>query len=207
MDTSILKTDAGDECGGLFLPLPSPEQEVETELRLSGCVFIVLLLLLGPALGSCNTLFGAPSDAHLQSVFVHHQKEFAELVAMCEQDRAVVRIAPGFTWLATDFSWPRNDIGLSPARWDEYRSLFRQLGIRGGVSRRTDYPAAIFFEVYAFGLVTDGSYKGFVYSVQQLYPQVKSLDDEAWRKLDPKKEHVIQFTRIGVNWYLFRERY
>src|SRR5271168_4225940 len=39
MGTSILKTDAGDECGGLFLPLPSPEQEVETELRLSGGVF------------------------------------------------------------------------------------------------------------------------------------------------------------------------
>jgi hypothetical protein len=103
-----------------------------------------LLLLLALALGSCNALFGAPSDAHLQSVFLHHQKEFAELVAMCEQDRALVRIAPGFTWLATDFSWPRNDIGLSPARWDEYRSLFQQLGIKGGVSRRTDYPAAIF---------------------------------------------------------------
>jgi hypothetical protein len=175
-------------------------------LKSSG-LLIVFSLLLSFALSSCSRLFGPPSDAQLQLAFVRHEKDFAGLVAMCEQDRTVVRIASAFTWLSTDASWPRKDIGLSPSRWSEYRSLFRQLRIRDGVSRRTEYPGAIFFVMYSSGLVTDGSYKGLVYSVQELNPQVKSLDDQAWSRLDPDGGHVIQFRRIGMNWYIFRERY
>jgi hypothetical protein len=176
-------------------------------LRALDAALCIVLLLTGSGLGSCSRLFGPPPDDQLCEVFVHHEEEFNKLVAMCEEDRRLIRIAPSFTWLKADASWPRSDVGLSSKRWSEYRSLFRQLGIRDGVTRNVDYPEAIFFLVYASGLVTDGSYKGFVYSTKVLSPEIASLDNGAWSRLDPKKGHVIQFRGIGANWYLFRERY
>ena len=50
---------------------------------------------------------------------------------MSNQDFRIVRIAPSFTWLDDDWSWPRpaSKWGLSETRWDEYRRLFREAGL------------------------------------------------------------------------------
>lgn len=193
-----------------FLPrTPWRNSDAHTRVMLTpfAGVVIALSLFLGAGLASCNGLSGPPSDARLRSTFMHHEGDFARLVSMCKQDRRVVRIASQFTWLAKNASWPRRDVGLTQARWNQYRSLFQRLGIRDGVSRRSDYPGAIFFIAYASGLVTDGSYKGFVYSTGELKPLAGSLDNGSWSRLDPKKEHVIRFKRLEAHWYLFRERY
>ena len=127
--------------------------------------FIVLcigLLSVSLALSSC-----APAtDRSLQERFFSHQEDFQKLLDMYQQDAHLVTIAPDYTLLDTDGSWPRKNIGISPERWQQYRQLFSELGLSGGVGRTDDYPGAIYFLVSARGFVapSPSSYKGYFYS-------------------------------------------
>jgi hypothetical protein len=94
-----------------------------------------------------------PNPADLQSLvnpdlepnFKQHVDEFEILLKMAEQDSRVNRIAADFTWLATSNKWPREDLGFSNARWDEYRAHFKSLSLTDGIVRTQDFPQAIFF--------------------------------------------------------------
>jgi len=167
--------------------------------------FLILfsLSLFQVPLGGCRALFGPPSDAQLESLFSSHEAEFNQLSVMAAQDQHLVRIASTFTWLDTDASWPRQNIGLSAARWNQYRELFESLGLRGGIVRSTDYPGVIFFQAYSFGLVTGGSYKGYAYSVSPLTPQLSSLDSVPVLSKGPS----IGFKQIRRNWYIYDEEH
>jgi hypothetical protein len=67
--------------------------------------------------------------------FERHESHFDQLAAMSNADfnrTNVTRVAFGFTRLADDWGWPRSSdrIGISPARWEEYRELFQRLELR-----------------------------------------------------------------------------
>jgi hypothetical protein len=143
-----------------------------------------------------------PSDAQLKREFAQRRGDFEKLVKMSDEDKHVIRIASDFTWLDTDASWPRNNVGFSPERWNAYRSLFGKLGISHGLSRREDYPSSVFFLVSGIGIVPSGSGKGFVYSGQPLFPIRDSLDH--FRPKDSNKD-IFTFELIAPNWYLFLE--
>lgn len=138
-----------------------------------------------------------PTDAELRRRFSAHRGEFEKLVKMAGEDQHVVRIASNFTWLDTDASWPRSNVGLSIEKWDAYRALFRTLKISGGIARQLDYPSSIFFLISGLGIVTSSSDKGIVYSPQSLSPTRNTLDD-----LEPTRR-AIYFERISPNWYIF----
>jgi hypothetical protein len=138
-----------------------------------------------------------PTDAQLKRKFTARRGDLEKLVKMADEDQHLVRIASNFTWLDTDASWPRNNIGMSPARWNAYRLLFEQFGIHGGISRRVDFPESVFFLVSGRGIVPSGSTKGIVYSLRQLSPIRESLDG-----LKPT-DKGLYFEKIDENWYLF----
>lgn len=128
--------------------------------------------------------------------------------AMASQDNHVVVIAPDRTELDTTSRWPRQNIGFSEQRWEQYRQPFKVLGIQKGIVRRDDYrPSTVFFIVEAHGPVTTGSYKGYVYSEEQLSPLVRSLNTLADEVYDKKAGHAIAFKQLAKNWYLYREEY
>jgi hypothetical protein len=152
---------------------------------------------------SCGCLFGGPSDAALQKKFFRNESQFNKLAQMSNEDWHVARITSGFTWLDTDASWPRSNIGFSPQRWNQYRELFSQLGISGGLSRRVDYPGTIFLIDCGSG-VLDGTDKGYAYSLRPLSPVVQSLDHVP-PNFYHAQGHAIAFKQVANNWYLYRE--
>jgi hypothetical protein len=155
----------------------------------------------------CLTGCGLISDSKLEQKFRSHSADFDQLVKMFEEDQRIVIIRPNLTTLDNDSSWPRKDIGISVERWNQYRKLFKELGLSQGLERRNDY-SAILLVADGSGPVTASSYKGYAYSERPVSPSLNSLDAK-W--LPPsvydKKGHAIVFKPIAKNWYLYREQY
>jgi hypothetical protein len=130
---------------------------------------------------------------------------FETLRSMAEQDSRLLRIAPDFTWLYNETKWPREEVGISESRWNDYRALFTKLFITEGIVRTTDFPGAIFFVAQTRGLCTGGSSDGYVYSSAPQSPVVKSpaeaLDAEARRNTGQHYAYV--FKTLKPNWYTF----
>lgn len=160
---------------------------------------IVVLFVFQLALSS-SFQNPAPTDETLATNFREHRTAFDSLREMSRADRSVIRIANDFTWLDTDSSWPRAEgkLGFSAERWDQYRQLFREGGLEGGILQ--DNEGGITYFIYRTqGLMTNGSLKGYAYSENDLTPLVNSLDDyESW----PKGKRVI-FKKLDGKWYLF----
>lgn len=146
-------------------------------------------------------------DPKLLANFDQNADEFANLVAMIEQDTHLIRIASDFTWLDSNSKWPRTNIGLSAERWNEYRSLFKKLSLSEGLVRTADFPGAIFFIARSRGLCTGGSSSGYVYSTNVLKPvtqsPAKDLDAEA--RENPNRYYAYVFKPLKPNWYAFYE--
>jgi hypothetical protein len=143
-----------------------------------------------------------PTDAELSQRLVDHRKDFEQLVAMAKADNELVRIAPDFTWTTSSVAWPRPDseLGFTPQRWDEYRHLFRALGLEAGILRPRDHRNTVYLLVQTKGLVTGGSTKGYAYSDTALEPRCNSLDK-------PIAVHTeICFKPLGGMWYLYLEQ-
>ena len=123
----------------------------------------------------------------LRSQFIEHQDTYQRLLTMFEEDSRLVRIAPDFTRLVDDRSWPRDDVGISLARWQEYRALFRAAGIPAGVERQDQ---KVFFYVSGAGLSVSGSTRGFVHAKNPS------------SKVNPNGEGIV-YVPIRGDWYLF----
>ena len=143
--------------------------------------------------------------SELESNFKRDSQVFETLYSMAKQDSRLIRIAPDFTWLENNTKWPREDVGFSESRWNEYRALFTKLSITEGLARTKDFPGAIFFVAQARGLCTGGSSDGYVYSSIPLSPVAKSpadaLDTEARHNAD--KGYAYVFKTLKPNWYTF----
>lgn len=154
-----------------------------------------------------------PTDLHslvspdLEPNFKQHADEFEKLLKMAQQDSHMNRIAPDFTWLDTSSKWPREDIGFTNARWDEYRSLFKNLSLTDGIVRTQDFPEALFFLARSNGLCTGGSGAGYVYSPAPLIlisaSPLEALDAEA--RKNPSRHYAYVFKPLKTNWYTFYE--
>jgi hypothetical protein len=124
---------------------------------------------------------------------------------MAEEDTHVIRIAGDFTWLDTDVSWPRKDVGISDQRWEQYRTLFRKAGVPNGISKDPE-SFKVFFPIASRGLVPTGQEKGIVYSRAALTPVLKSLDQTPPAELY-EKGHVLVFKPIKGHWYLYYQEW
>ena len=145
----------------------------------------ILLVLAGCGLRSENSL--------LQQ-FARNKGPIVQLFEMQLQDERVVRIAPTFTRLDKDWSWPRENIGFSEKRWGEYRALFERAGVTDGIQLDGNY---LFYFVSSAGLGIGGTSRGFVHSPQPPSPLVKSFDN------CPRQEGVC-FIAVEGQWYIFQ---
>ena len=164
---------------------------------------LFILCLVALAVG-CDLISGPshPSDEQLIQNFQKHEAEFNLLAEMSNQDSHVQRIAPTFTWLQNNAGWPRpeSELGFSKQRWDEYRRLFKELKVADGLARgEPQQPVMIFFFASSYGLVTGGSYKGYLYSTEEQTPIVDSPELE---QAEMKSNHSV-YKRLKGNWYLF----
>ena len=146
-----------------------------------------------------------PSDSLLRQRFIAHRPAFEHLVAMTRQDSLVIRIAPDFTWARDSITASLRSgstVGFTTKRWNEYRHLFRTLGIEAGtVWRPEDKPRVIYLIVQANGLVTSGSAKGYAVSAAHLMPACESLDVYATRT-----STGTCFKPLDGEWNLYFER-
>jgi hypothetical protein len=160
-------------------------------------------------------LTGPPYDATLERQFPGRESDLQQLVLMARQDEHLDRIAPDFTWLDTDASWPRANVGLSYERWNRYRELFRHAGLPVGIENtaiditgiESDSIDVIVFPIYTSGIVPAGSSKGYVYSEKPLSPIVASLDSmpRDLKPIYPSSTFYMAFKPFRKNWYIYRD--
>lgn len=149
----------------------------------SAAVFMATVAVLG-----C----GIESEDALRSRFTEHQAVFEELLAMFEADSHLVRVAPDFTRLRDDWSWPRENVGISDERWERYRRLFREADIESGIERHGDQ---ILFYMSTIGLAVSGRSRGVAYTRER---PLEISDD-----LDSRSGEGISYVPLHDEWYLF----
>jgi len=154
---------------------------------------LAVVLMSGLTLTAC----GHPSDASMEKRFAAHENDFEQLLEMSKADSQVARI-PAET--QNHGAGPSEKV-LTEQRWQAYRSLFQKTGLRGGIDRSPDYPAATFLIASYSGI----GIKGYVYSDVPLSPLVASLDGKLPPEVGPTKHGFIAFRPIkpNSNWYLY----
>ena len=174
---------------------------------LQTCCLALLSLFFFRGCDSVSVLGDSHSpDAKLIANFQSHEKDFDQLIQMAKEDPHVVRIASDFTWLDSDYHWPRPDsqIGFSQERWNEYRNMFSKLGLNGGLAWSWDH--SIFLTASAKGLTISGSEKGYVFSEKPLSPTFDSLDNMHQEIREGRvKPGLPVYRKIKDGWYLYYE--
>jgi hypothetical protein len=149
------------------------------------------VLLLALLIASCSN--SLPAEDSLRKGYAENKDTLVELLHMQMEDVRLVRIAPSFTRLDTDWSWPRKNIGISSDRWDRYRQLFRKANIADGIQLDGEY---LFYSVASEGLAIGGTSRGFVYTKKSPPILVDHL------RYCPRQEGVC-FVKIEPDWYIF----
>ncbi len=156
-----------------------------------GVITLTLLLLVHAC--SLTSEDALKSEDALRGQFEEHKNLIFEIQDMHRHDPKVIRIAPTFTRLDSDWGWPRKNIGFSEGRWNKYRALFQEAGIKDGIEQRNHYT---FYYVSSNGLALGGSEtsRGFAYT-EQPDNLVKSFDECGYG---------VCLIPLGKNWYLFQ---
>ncbi len=165
---------------------------------------LILLLVAGVACDPFNLDSPHPSDDTLIANFQKHEADFDKLVAMSNEDSKVIRIAYDFTRLENNWQCPRPDseLGFSKQRWDEYRRLFDELGLKSGLSRESDGTGpVVFLTAFSKGMVNRGSSKGYAHSDHDLKPVFASLDQDPVNIRNGQR-HGVAYRQIKPQWYL-----
>jgi hypothetical protein len=148
--------------------------------------------VLGLALLLCGC--GLKSETALRRQFADNKAVIAKILDMQQHDPKVVRIAPTFTRLESDWRWPRKNIGFSPERWSRYRALFQEAGITDGIQKDGD---EIFYFVSSQGLSVNGATRGFVYTESPPRHLVERFDACSRRE-------AVCYLALDKNWYLYQ---
>lgn len=158
-----------------------------------------------------------PLDDVMIRNFQSHRKEFETLLEMLKSDHEKGLRRVGDNWTRPE---DPTSIGITKERLDEYRSLFRTLGLENGLSNSWDDQRVIEFMASSFGLLNRGSTKGFCWYASPLPTGdsrvVQDLDlyvaqkREQWRKSfeatgRTPSEHFTIYRHIEDHWYLYWE--
>ena len=143
-----------------------------------------------------------PTDSEVEQAYNEHRGELEKLLKMAEEDAHVARIANNFTWLKNDHRWPREDVGLTPERWNEYRALFASVGAHEGMLQSRSPTLEVSFWFSTQGVLGRGSTKGIVYQTDAPDRLSDSLDHEALKG----SEDLTLYKELEKNWYIFLTR-
>jgi hypothetical protein len=174
-------------------------------LVLTGLAALLVLSLLWWGCGPVE-----PSDHLLALRFRVQRRGLERLVTMSDEDRQMSRIAPDFLWTQDRLQWPRpeSEWGISEARWDDYRKLFRQAHFPGGVIRGTTDTKVI---VWVWGIVAGGVSVSYLHCGS---PQNKSAPESpacAERKdagagmYGNSTSYGYHYKKLTDDWYILEE--
>jgi hypothetical protein len=149
--------------------------------RLVACVLVISVLLIT----ACSQ---KPTEKELRAQFFEHKTEINMLLKMQHEDSKVIRIAPTFTRLSNDWSWPRKEIGFSEKRWDEYRHLFILAKINNCLQKEKESVAFLV-----------DRWRGFIYFKKPPHDIRKSFEE-----CHMVKKSDTCFVPVDGNWYLFK---
>jgi len=155
-----------------------------------------------------ESLWSAPSDEALAKQFNQHRNDLEILASMAQKDSQVSRIAGDFIWRQDSAAWPRPEPewGITADRWNEYRKLFRKIGLTAGLNRDTQ--GNVYFIVYTEGSVVSGASKGFVYcertgvSGSAFLPCAEQRD---FGKYENPKGKGSEYRRLAQHWYTYSD--
>jgi hypothetical protein len=153
-------------------------------------------------------VWSTPSDEAMTKQFSRHRGGLEELAAMAKEDSPMSRIAFDFTWRQDSVAWPRpeSEWGITRDRWDQYRRLFRQVGVSEGLIQ--DRNGNIYFLVHTQGSVVGGSSKGFVYcrtikGSPDTFPACSEQHD--FDRHDDGKGNGIEYRHLSQSWYIYSD--
>lgn len=168
----------------------------------------ILLVWVLPILGCSGLISERYSDKEMIDFFLKNENSFNELAKMGDAESDVIRVADSFTRTKKSFAWPRpeSEWGITKTRWDEYRTLFARLGIKGGmdIADTEKFGRLTFFVMRSCGKFSDCSEreKGYVHSTSDLKPLVESIDSIP--KSARREDRI--YMSISPNWYIYENR-
>jgi hypothetical protein len=157
------------------------------------------------------------SDSVLSKNFFDHEDRFNQLVKMATEDSTALDVGisyvclkndhdwPPYIYLHEDKPWPEEELKFSKRRWNEYRSLFRDLSLNGGIGQKEDVPGVVFFKASSDSSEIDSAEtavteKGYVYSSTEINGSLTgSLDGIQINR------PAIFYKKLSRNWYLYYE--
>jgi len=168
-----------------------------------GTVAVVCVAALGMA-----WVWSTPSDEAMKRQFNRHKGELEELASMAKEDSVMSRIAFDFTWRQDSVAWPRpeSEWGITRDRWDQYRKLFRQVGVSAGFVQ--DENGNVYFLVHTEGSVVGGASKGFVYcrtTEASLNTYSACREGHDFGRSDDGKGNGNEYHRLSQGWYLYSD--
>jgi hypothetical protein len=166
---------------------------MEAKAMRTRLVLLAAALLIALAMPGCSR---HPSVAKLERLYFKNKTSLTNIVTMVHQDKALTRVAPGFTR-------PENPqtVGVSSNRVAEYRRLLRRAGITHGFESRVN-DETIEFIVSTWGFSVSGSVKGLAYVKNP--KSVKVVKDLKAVEGHPGGD-VEAFQHIEGNWYIYFE--
>lgn len=171
-------------------------------MRLSSRIGCFLLLITVMVSADCNYFLGVnrplPSDAAMEANLRQHKDDFIRLVDMFQRDANMLRIDFDWTHVVGESQSSKitGDPGITEERWNEYRSLFRKLGLNAGINRDPINGTLIFY-AFGKGLGVSGVSKGYYYSAEPLECSINQEDD-----LNKYLDGVF-CKKLEVHWYMY----
>lgn len=159
-------------------------------------LFAVIIALVG---ANCASHF---EDSELLSVLGSQRAELDELVQMMQEDQHLRIVNSKYIYTNDWFDWPREELGISEGRWQEYKSLLGKVGAFG-VSRRADLSGVILIQFSARGNVGGGSIKGLAYVPRGEQERLAMSEDLDSPQPQPNTTY---FRSADDEWYLFRSQ-
>jgi hypothetical protein len=189
-----------------------------SDLSQIGLVFgIGLLCLAMLAAGTVFwivTGFDLPNEGYLERRFHRQQAEFKRIVEMMDRDRSMAiitpeRLARGNAY--DELHWPRSksEWGISEERWNEYRVLFKSIGVDAVLRREPDN--SITLNVWD-NVFINGTHVSYIYCGSHDF--AKSSAVLRWPCVEQKesgsgqdREYAYRYKKIAPDWYILQVSY
>ena len=167
-----------------------------------------LLAVLASALVLLMVSCTPPSLPSLARRFPSERPDLETIIHMSDQDSGLSVIDPSWLQLrnGTQFLSFDPKAGITEARWDEYRRIFRRNDITQGI-RRFQPNGDAFILVKSEGLLDRGYSNGFVYcgaGPEHSYPPCSSKEEHAEHPYTQGDE-AYSFIKLADRWYAFSQ--
>src|SRR6185437_8561651 len=183
-------------------------QRLRRVAHLAALTVVIAVALGWASARALEWFWSAPSDDSLMKQFNKHRGDLETLVSMAETDSSMNRIADDFIWRKDTVAWPRPESqwGITAYRWNDYRKLFRKVGLSDGFSE--DDQGDIYFISYTAGSVVSGMSKGFVYC-RKTESSPNAFLPCTERHLSGKHEGAegngSEYRQLAEHWYLYSD--